>query len=167
LAFSKNSVQSLWGKAGGLDSFFFFSALFLVFLFAQAAFKKKEDIKTMLFLFLAVSAVSSLLLFFLTPRSVESLALLASFSLALSLYFSFFEKKKVAFGFLSLFFFFVLLFLISELFGWLPPSFLFYFLENGQGRSKQAKADFIFSLFCFFGQFSFSAQSFSAQIFFG
>ena len=148
LAFSKNSVQSLWGKAGGLDSFFFFSALFLVFLFAQAAFKKKEDIKTMLFLFLAVSAVSSLLLFFLTPRSVESLALLASFSLALSLYFSFFEKKKVVFGFLSLFFFFVLLFFDFRIV-WLAPSLFSFFIFWKMAREEASRPKLILSFLCF------------------
>ncbi len=147
LAFSKNPGQSLWGKAGGLDSFFFFGSLFLVFLFSST-FKKKEDIKTMLFLLLAVSALSSLLLFFLTPRSVESLALLASLSLALSLYFSFFERKRIVFTIFSLFFFFVLLFIDSKIV-WLAPSLFSFFIFWKIVRKKENKPKLILSFLCF------------------
>ena len=148
LAFSKNVTQSFFGKTEGLDSFFFLSAFFLVFFFSLSAFKKKEDIKNVFFLFVLGSAVSSILLFFLAPRSAETLALMISLSLGISLYFLFSEKKKMVFGILSLLFFCSLLFIGFRL-GWMAPALFAFFIFWRNARERTDKRRLVLSLLCF------------------
>jgi tetratricopeptide (TPR) repeat protein len=151
LVFSKNITQSFFGKTEGLDCFFFLSAFILVFFFSLSAFEGREDMKKIFLSFLSGSAVSSILLFFLAPGSVETLALTISLSLAVSLYFLFFDKKKVVFGILSLLFFCSLLFIGFKL-GWLAPAlfafFIFWKKVRGEGPGVD-KRQVILSFLCF------------------
>ncbi|MDD5696909.1 MAG: hypothetical protein PHO90_02980 [Candidatus Pacebacteria bacterium] len=151
LAFSKNITQSFFGKTEGLDCFFFLAAFILIFFFSLSAFERREDVKTLFLSLLSGSAVSSVLLFFLTPRSVETLALAISLSLAVSLYFLFFDKKKVVFGALSLLFFCSLLFIGFKL-GWLAPALFAFFIfwkKVREGGLDVDKRRVILSFLCF------------------
>lgn len=154
LAFSKNVTQSFFGKTEGLDSFFFLSALVLVFFFSANVFKKREDIKTVFFLFLSSSALSSVLLFFRGAGSVESLALAISLALGISLYSLFSRRKKsemIVFGIFSLLFFGALLFIGFKL-AWLVVSLFAFFIFWKKARENDFhlnKRRVVLSFLCF------------------
>jgi len=154
LAFSKNVTQSFFGKTEGLDSFFFLSALVLVFFFSSSVFKRKEDIRIVFSLFLLSSALSSILLFFREVKSVESLALMASLALGISLYSIFSRRRKsemIVFSLFSLLFFCVLLFIGFKL-GWLAAVLFTFFIFWKKARENYFQADkrrVILSFLCF------------------